>query len=397
MSPVSMCEPESPGSLSGDDSHSNNAGSEPDVEGQRTGRRGLKRRQKNRDAARKSRKKQTERADELHEELQGLERSNSELQKEIATLKKEIHLYETTLKRHEPHCHLKTSPESSDSFARPSFSDAAAAAFPGILPQSSSSLPTSKTSSMGSKSLTYIGNTHLLAPATTPGVSSVGPPPNLIASCSSSLTVPSSAQLSSHAAPRSSFEVRLPVASTPSSFLASVSVSPSEIAQLRPGQRNAAKTFITEPFLPKEDSSPTAAPPFYQGWPANASQLHPFQSAGNPSSSDLLSSLYVSPLPSSALPSFPVLPHSSLEPHPAETFGLKSRYAPQVTQSPAPQLPQLTAPSPFDVAPPTSSSFGELLAPPLQPHPPPGDPAKDLSLSELLEINDWILTGTNNQ
>uniref|UniRef100_A0A672JPE5 BZIP domain-containing protein n=1 Tax=Salarias fasciatus TaxID=181472 RepID=A0A672JPE5_SALFA len=75
--------------------------------------RGLKRREKNRNAARKSRKKQTERADELHEELQSLERSNSALQREIATLTKELHVYEAALKRHEPHCRLKTSPPSS--------------------------------------------------------------------------------------------------------------------------------------------------------------------------------------------------------------------------------------------------------------------------------------------
>uniref|UniRef100_A0A3B5AR39 Si:dkey-23i12.7 n=1 Tax=Stegastes partitus TaxID=144197 RepID=A0A3B5AR39_9TELE len=65
--------------------------------------RGTKRREKNRDAARKSRKKQTERADELHEEL---ERSNAAFKKEIAALRKELHLYQTSLERHEPHCRL---------------------------------------------------------------------------------------------------------------------------------------------------------------------------------------------------------------------------------------------------------------------------------------------------
>uniref|UniRef100_A0A3Q2QAT6 Basic leucine zipper ATF-like transcription factor 2 n=1 Tax=Fundulus heteroclitus TaxID=8078 RepID=A0A3Q2QAT6_FUNHE len=66
-----------------------------------------KRREKNRDAARKSRRKQTERADELHEELQHLEQSNSALQKEIAALKKDLRLYEKALERHQPHCRLK--------------------------------------------------------------------------------------------------------------------------------------------------------------------------------------------------------------------------------------------------------------------------------------------------
>uniref|UniRef100_A0A3Q2X7J3 Basic leucine zipper ATF-like transcription factor 2 n=1 Tax=Haplochromis burtoni TaxID=8153 RepID=A0A3Q2X7J3_HAPBU len=62
-----------------------------------------KRREKNRDAARKSRRKQTERADELHESL---EHSNSALHKEIAALKKELHLLTTSLERHEPYCRL---------------------------------------------------------------------------------------------------------------------------------------------------------------------------------------------------------------------------------------------------------------------------------------------------
>uniref|UniRef100_A0A3P8QPB9 Basic leucine zipper ATF-like transcription factor 2 n=1 Tax=Astatotilapia calliptera TaxID=8154 RepID=A0A3P8QPB9_ASTCA len=72
--------------------------------GQQMGPRGPKRREKNRDAARKSRRKQTERADELHEELQSLEHSNSALHKEIAALKKELHLLTTSLERHEPYC-----------------------------------------------------------------------------------------------------------------------------------------------------------------------------------------------------------------------------------------------------------------------------------------------------
>ncbi|XP_027133578.1 basic leucine zipper transcriptional factor ATF-like 3 isoform X2 [Larimichthys crocea] len=70
MSPLFMdtgYEPNSPSSLSAEESHSNTAGSEREGEGQQTEKRGTKRQEKNRDAARKSRKKQTERADELHE------------------------------------------------------------------------------------------------------------------------------------------------------------------------------------------------------------------------------------------------------------------------------------------------------------------------------------------
>uniref|UniRef100_A0A7N8Y1Q1 Basic leucine zipper ATF-like transcription factor 2 n=1 Tax=Mastacembelus armatus TaxID=205130 RepID=A0A7N8Y1Q1_9TELE len=79
---------------------------------QQTGNTVRHRREKNRDAARKSRKKQTERADELHERL---EQSNSAFQKEIATLKKDLHRYTTALERHEPYCCLRTSTPSSSS------------------------------------------------------------------------------------------------------------------------------------------------------------------------------------------------------------------------------------------------------------------------------------------
>ncbi|XP_057710889.1 uncharacterized protein batf2 [Corythoichthys intestinalis] len=68
---------------------------------------GTGRRQKNRDAARKSRKKQTQKADELHQELMNLERSNSALEKEIQDLKEKLRHYTTILERHEPSCLLR--------------------------------------------------------------------------------------------------------------------------------------------------------------------------------------------------------------------------------------------------------------------------------------------------
>ncbi|XP_077445728.1 uncharacterized protein batf2 [Stigmatopora argus] len=66
-----------------------------------------RRRQKNRAAARKSRKKQTQKADELHQELVDLEKSNSALEKEIRDLKKKLRSYTFILERHEPHCLLR--------------------------------------------------------------------------------------------------------------------------------------------------------------------------------------------------------------------------------------------------------------------------------------------------
>ncbi|XP_028329671.1 proto-oncogene c-Fos isoform X2 [Gouania willdenowi] len=82
------------------------------------------RRDKNRDAARKSRRKQTERADELHEELQTLERSNSTLQNEIAELKREMEKYERILKDHEPNCCLRGSTSSDGAFPSAIYSTA---------------------------------------------------------------------------------------------------------------------------------------------------------------------------------------------------------------------------------------------------------------------------------
>ncbi|XP_061921386.1 basic leucine zipper transcriptional factor ATF-like 2 [Entelurus aequoreus] len=107
MSPLFMetCyQTTSPGSAEG---HSSSQ--ETETEGHTAKYGQTKRQRKNRDAARKSRKKQMERADELHQELQQLERSNSDFQKEIKALKKDVHRYTTALERHKPYCRLGAS------------------------------------------------------------------------------------------------------------------------------------------------------------------------------------------------------------------------------------------------------------------------------------------------
>uniref|UniRef100_A0A3B5JZH3 Basic leucine zipper ATF-like transcription factor 2 n=1 Tax=Takifugu rubripes TaxID=31033 RepID=A0A3B5JZH3_TAKRU len=73
----------------------------------RTRQPGMKKKDKNREAARKSRKKQTERADQLHQDLESLEGTNSALRKEIASLEREALLYTAALERHKPFCCLK--------------------------------------------------------------------------------------------------------------------------------------------------------------------------------------------------------------------------------------------------------------------------------------------------
>ncbi|XP_068612092.1 uncharacterized protein batf2 [Brachionichthys hirsutus] len=93
----------------------------------------------NRDSARKSRRKQTERADELHEELQHLEQSNSALQKEIGSLRTRLRLYTMVLQCHkqdtQPSC-CATDPKASPPSDRQSRS------------RSSSSPPRASTSSV---------------------------------------------------------------------------------------------------------------------------------------------------------------------------------------------------------------------------------------------------------
>nr|XP_046175934.1 flocculation protein FLO11 [Oncorhynchus gorbuscha] len=95
-------------SFSGEDCPSPSESERGGQKGVRVDRRG-KRRVKNRDAARKSRKKQTERADILHQDLQTLESSNSALEKEIASLRREFQLYTATLEQHESACTLRPS------------------------------------------------------------------------------------------------------------------------------------------------------------------------------------------------------------------------------------------------------------------------------------------------
>ncbi|XP_056882351.1 uncharacterized protein batf2 isoform X1 [Takifugu flavidus] len=93
-------------SLSTEERHSNTPSSEQEGDG-RTRQPGMKKKDKNREAARKSRKKQTERADQLHQDLESLEGTNSALRKEIASLEREALLYTAALERHKPFCCLK--------------------------------------------------------------------------------------------------------------------------------------------------------------------------------------------------------------------------------------------------------------------------------------------------
>lgn len=417
------------------DEGSNSAGLERE-EGQQMGGKGRKRQEKNRDAARKSRRKQTERADELHEELQGLERSNSALKKEIAALKKDLHLYTTALERHEPLCHLKASASSSSPTTCPSVSPSAdrqaGPSPPGVPPRASSStlapapsLSTSLTSILGIQTPDCVESKHLSS-STPPTTATLASPISSSAehfTSSSSVTSPYSGSFSAVPAPHSLFSESLitprpanvwPVCTSlvsnpvPSSSLTTAAQLQSRQGPIHESSSMSATASFPplhpgalDAFLMKQDSFLTASSnvvPLYshsavqdgglvaQGCSMNVPQLDPSQFSRN------LINSSASLLPP-ALRNPPLQP--PLVPTPTSAFALKPRSGQQVTVNPASLLSLLTVPSPFNVPHTTSSSYDRPLSQPQPPLPTLEEPSRDLSLSEFLEVNDWILSGTS--
>lgn len=400
-------------------------------EGQQMGDKGRKRQEKNRDAARKSRRKQTERADELHEELQSLEQSNSALKKEIAALKKDLHLYTTALEHHKPFCCLKPSASSSSpttcSSVSPSADCQAGPSPPGVSPRASSStlapapsLSTSLTSILGIQTRDCVESTHLSSstpPTTLTLASPISSSAELFTS-SSSVTSSYSGSFSTVPAPHSLFS-ESPITSRPANVrpvctsLVSNPVPSSSLitaAHLQSGQgpihesssMSATSSFSPlHSFLMKQESFLTASsnvvPPYSHsavqdgglvahGCSMNVPQLNPSQFRRN------LISSSGSLLPP-ALQDPPLQP--PLAPSPTSAFALKPRSSQQVTVNPASLLSLLTVPSPLNVPQTTSSRYDGPLSQPQLPLPTLEEPSRDLSLSELLEVNDWILSGTN--
>ncbi|XP_047465658.1 putative protein TPRXL [Mugil cephalus] len=391
MSPLFMdtgYDPNSPGSLSAEDCNSNTAGSEREGDGPQTGPRGKKRREKNRDAARKSRKKQTERADELHEELQRIERSNSALLKTITDLKKEAKEYTNILERHEPYCLLRASPEttSTSTSTSPTCLSKGGSSSPRVPPQASSAilstpLPTSLSSGMGRQALDCVDRTRRSPSAS--ASASVGLIDELFPSSSSSsspssttspVTAPYSLSFSTHTAPHSLFCDDPPANVSP----VSAGLLPSRVPFAHSGHEASAapvQPFTTDSFLTKQAPFLTASPPTntlprrspleteslrVQDASVSLPQLHPYQFSRH------LNTLpYCTP---------PLSAHFPLQPNSTSLLSL------------------LTVPSPPNISQATSRSFP-------QPPPPPifAESTKDLSLSELLEINDWILSSNSTE
>ncbi|XP_060887502.1 basic leucine zipper transcriptional factor ATF-like 2 [Labrus mixtus] len=406
MSPILMdtqYDSNSPSSMSAED-HSNNAGSEREGEVQQEGPGGVRRQKKNRDAARKSRKKQTERADELHEELQSLERSNSALKKEIASLKKDFNLYTTALERHVPVCALRASASSSTTCLSVSPS---ADCRTGPSPLQASrftqaagpSLSTSSTSSLGLQTLNTVESSHLSSSTPAPTA------PSLVSSAqrftpSSSIpgsypmpfpTVPPPHSLFREAPPSLTASgmtkrIRLISSKEPPSSLATP-------AQPKSGQGAHLDSSLDSGnacFSPRPPCALDAFPnvgPLYstlasgntgqaaQAWLMNMSQLHPGSFKGNPAAPP-------STLQGSAPQPLSVSPQANPEPSPDSA---------NAAHNSTPLLSLLTVPCPLNVSQMTSSSFeGPLSLPQLQLQN-SGDCSLDLALSELLDFDDWFI------
>ncbi|XP_014840994.1 PREDICTED: basic leucine zipper transcriptional factor ATF-like 2 [Poecilia mexicana] len=340
------CELSSPcGSLSAEEYSSSTSALERDGEGNQPRPRVTKRREKNRDAARKSRRKQTERADELHEELQSLEQSNSALQKEIAKLKKDLRLYETALERHKPHCRLKD--------AASSLADLKTSSAPL---QDSSSLNTR----VGLKAVSDPEKTRLPSSSSSQAAAASAASSAKLPVTSSSSTSPYCASFSTHPAPHSLF------CELPPSFV------PPTAAQLLTNNANTtasasqSSSFTDDSFSRTLSSSFAAAPAVHsssalpkQSTPRNLPQFPPCRFGGSSAAT-----LVTSP---------PAAPLASID-----------GYDHQVSPAPESLLSLLTVPSPLNHC---QTSFNA---------PAPAG-SKDMSLSELLEVNEWILSGFGNQ
>ncbi|KAK5848520.1 hypothetical protein PBY51_006127 [Eleginops maclovinus] len=372
MSPLFMetgYELTSPGSVSTEESIT------PGSERGETRKRGRKT-EKNRDAARKSRKKQTERADELHEELQSLERSNSALKKEIAALNKDFNLYTKALECHKP-CFIKDSLSGSttDLSVPPSVAcESTQLSFPSLPPPKSSSLASpsgsdtelySSVSATCAASFSAVSAPHSLFSEVPPSLIASRPPKNAPPVCTSLVSNPVSS--SSLTKPAQSVQVKIHRSST----------------------KSATASFSMDEFLMKQasflaPSSYVAPPNSQQGCPMNVDQLNTEQLSRNSS------------LPCSFLPQIleDPAPKSVSEWSPALGFSLKLSNNRQPTLNHASLLSRLTVPSPVYVPQTASSSFDiphhPLSLPPLE------DTPKDFTLSELLEGNEWILSGTSH-
>ncbi|KAM9717376.1 uncharacterized protein batf2 [Menidia menidia] len=375
-----------------------------------TGTRWTKRQEKNRHAARKSRQKQTERADELHEELQSLEQANSAFQKEITGLKKQLLFYERALERHKPYCCLKPSAAaisptglsmSSSGRCKSSSSPPRAPSSPGPPPPPTS---TSCTSSLDLQILHPTERTRLSPSACVP-----------VAASSAKLLITSS--FSSSSSSSSSFH-KLPLITSRQTGVGPDCAphAPSTAAQLKSDRFHKA-SLVSETshcaenaFSIRPDSMLNASSNAQttlshleaekinvvgQTCLPNAPQLYPSrlskkQDQCTPPYAPLTPTLLDTASRMHTIP-----PQAHLDPFPGIPGAFKQSFDPPASSSSGSLLSLLTVPSPYTVAQTTSSSLDEFFfhSPPSQTPPLPQlDFSKDISLSEFLDINDWIFS-----
>lgn len=285
-----------------------------------------------------------------------------------------------------------------------------------------SSVSTAFTSAPRLPTLDSVENAHLLS-STLP--SSSGSPAELVSPSSSSsssspVTVPYSVSFSALPAPHSLFSKEPSITSvlTPvcASLLSSRHFSSALTTAAPTGQNNAHRNssvaanarfsaLHSDTLGAFVTASSGVLPPYShvngenenllaQGCPSNVSQLHPGQYNGNPNNLNLL-------CPSApqdpAFQPFTVSPQVNVQPPPPPAaFALKPNYRQQMAPN-VPMLSLLTVPSPLNITCTTSNNTDRVICQPPPSLPLSGDPTNDLSLSEFLEINDWILSGPGDQ
>ncbi|KAM8898133.1 uncharacterized protein batf2 isoform 2-T3 [Spinachia spinachia] len=327
-----------------------------------------------------------------------MERANSAIKKEIAALKKDLHLYTTALERHKPFCCLRdlASNPTGCPAVSPSSPPGGLSPAPCSVVTSTPSLPHSLTSSLSLQTRDCVESAHL---------SCVNPPPTksttldlrpgasrkpFTSSCS--VTAPSSAPFPEGSTPCSLFTVDPPAII--SSRLTDVPhvraglVPPSRLDGVHANAHfSALHPGALDEFLSTQASF---LPAPSQGDPHStliASQLCPGPFSEDSGTSSVSCSLLPPTLQDPSAQSLSRAP-------PPSALAKEPSYGQPATLSCGSLLSMLTVPSGLNVSQTTSSSFRE---PGLQTPPSLllfGDTSRDLSLSELLEVNDWILSGS---
>lgn len=317
------------------------------------------------------------------QELQDLEQSNSAFLKEIAELKKDLLFYQMTLERHKPYCCLRASGSSSPSSCcsrSPNYHQA-------------NSSPLQASNSPSPFDLT-VRTPSPPAPSSTPAAVNILKTSSPSTSSPSPVMVCNPAGVSTWGASLSGFS-KLPLA--PLNLSSKVSAAPSPIphtAAQSPDMSSPIESF-TDYVLAKLDASLAAAPKTQvpiacmeakntRAVKQDFSMSHPRALSGNPSSLSwpyglIPASYQASPaLTASGQTLQTSLPPVGWKQNQQASFRAKSLHS------------LLTGPSPLDIYQACSSipnlSFSQTQAT-------VPDTSQDVSLSELLEFNDWILSG----